>query len=198
MKIVKALGPCYLCSTFVNSDGTKVSDHPLFAFETDEDGVWAYVMFASKVNPYTAKYPDGNDITFITCSDHPGEFPGKRVFQAELYIGPKTVKLSEYTFAQAIYCDEMMKALRNAIKYREKGAGLKHVHNYNETKDREDTDEIISSLLSVVEDNIRIKRYKPTGPVNCVYDEYRKIRDSERIKRGNYKVFDERYKNKAH
>lgn len=196
MKITKILGPCYLCSTFVNSDGTKVSDHPLFAFETDQEGVWAYVMFASKVNPYTAKYPDGNDITFITCSNHPGEYPSKRVFQAELYIGPKTVKLSEYTFAQAIYCDNVLKALKNAITYMSKGGGLKHVHDISSTKDREDSEEILSSLLSVIEEGIHLKRYKPTGPVNCVYDEYRKYRDADRIKKGNSKVFDERYRNK--
>lgn len=177
MTVTKIIGSSYLCSKFINHDGTECSDHPIYLFDTDTDNILC-VMIVSKTNPFTAHYPDGKDVVFIACSDHRGEFPNKRMFQAEIYVMPKTslenksILLSEYRFKTSIYNRELCKALRQAMNFN----SIKSVHNYDCASDRTDSLEVLESLKQFLDADYKVpSRYPEQGLVNTSYDEIKKL-----------------------
>lgn len=189
MKINKIIGTTYLCSKFTNHDGTQVSDHPLYLFETDS-GKWLGVMFTQKTNSFTAKWKDGNDITFICCSDHSGEYPTRKVFQAEVYVidkNDKNLKYSEYSFKYHCYNQDLLKALKNALN-----VSNMSVHNYNEKEEREDSLEVIDSLKEFVNNIITKSNYAqcPTkGIANTQYNEFKKFNNNCETRKENKNVW---------
>jgi len=204
MEIKRILGTTYLCSKFVNHDGTLVSDHPLYLFETDVPNIALAVMFTSKTNPFTTHWRDGKDLKFICCSDHRGEIPSTKVFQAEIYLvnmADKGLKYSEYTFQNFLFNSDLLKALKNALKEGLSTGyefGIKSVHSYDVKEDVADKEEIMKTLLAYVESVISACAYAKHcpvyGPVNTTYDEVKKIRNEYSVKSNNQKVFDQRYK----
>lgn len=204
MEIKRILGTAYLCSKFVNHDGTLVSDHPLYIFETDVPNIALAVMFTSKTNPFTTHWRDGNDLKFICCSDHIGEIPSMKVFQAEIYLvnmADKNLKYSEYRFQNFLFNADLLKALKNALKEGLSTGceyGIKSVHSYDVKDDVSDKEEIMKSLLAFIEPIVSACAYAKNcpeyGPVNTTYDEVKKIRNEYSVKYNNQKVFDQRYK----
>lgn len=203
MKITGILGTTYLCSKFVNHDGTLVSDHPLYLFSTDEKDIALAVMFTTSSNPFTTKGRDGKDIRFICCSDHRMEVPTAKVFQSEVYIvnmKNANLKYSEYTFNNFIYHSELLKALSRALKEGlESGFtyGITSVHSDSIKDDVTDKKMIMENLLEYVTDVIVKKSFIkscPTyGPVNTTYSEYKKSLNEYYVKNNNKKVFYNRY-----
>lgn len=202
LEITGIVGTTYLCSKFTNHDGTIVSDHPLYLFETNDKNIWVGVMFTTKTNPFTTKWQDGKDLQFTCCSDHNGELPTKKVFQAEVYIIDKTdknFKYSEYTFKLFSYHQEILKAIRNALNqginsnYK---CGFVSVHDYNNTDNREDMGDIMHTLRDYVDNIIQKGLYARCcpnyGPVNTSYNDYNKWYNESNIKRENSKVFEQR------
>lgn len=205
MQITGILGTTYLCSKFVNHDGTLVSDHPLYLFSTDEKDIALAVMFTSKTNPFTTHWRDGKDLKFICCSDHKGEFPTAKVFQSEIYIvnmADSSLKYSEYTFQNFLYHSDLLKALRNALKEglnTEYAFGIQSVHNYNSKDDVEIKKEIMEMLLDYVNGIISACSYAKHcpnyGPVNTTYNEFKKFSNESTVKSANRKIFNDRYNN---
>lgn len=203
MNITRILGTTYLCSKFVNHDGTLVSDHPLYLFETDIPGIALAVMFTSKTNPFTTHWRDGKDLKFICCSDHAGEFPTNKVFQSEIYLvnmQDKNLKYSEYTFQNFLYHSDLLKALRNALREglsTEFKYGITSVHSYDVKEDVENKAEIMNTLLAYVDEIITkcmyAKHCPNYGPVNTTYNEFKKFSNESVVKSANKKIFDKRY-----
>lgn len=205
LQITGIAGTTYLCSEFVNHDGTIVSDHPLYLFNTNDKDVWIGVMFTSKTNPFTTHWRDGNDLSFICCSDHRGEVPTKKVFQSEIYVINKRdsgLKYSEYNFKVFGYHSDLLKALRNAVREglsTEYRFGITSVHDYNATEDRDDKGVIMDAMGAFLDGMITKCNYAQCpvyGPENITYDEIRKFRNESRIKQANQRVFDNRRKSK--
>ncbi len=191
-------GTTYLCSKFTNHDGTVVSDHPLYLFQTDDENIWLGVMFTSKTNPFTTHYEDGNNLYFIGCSDHKGEYPSSKVFQAEVYVinkADKNLKYCEYSFGNPSYSQELLKALKKAIAIgikTEYKFGMVSVHDYNNKDNREDMDEIMNMMNNYLDEAIKKCYYKTTpavGPRNCEYDPDKKMRNQSNTKYTNRQVW---------
>ena len=204
MQITGILGTTYLCSQFVNHDGTLVSDHPLYLFSTDEPDIALAVMFTTRTNPYTTKWRTGNDIKFTCCSDHRNEIPTAKVFQSEVYIvdmSKATLKYSEYTFKYFAYHSDLLKALRNALR---EGIdsnlefGITSVHSSEDKEDVENKEDVIKALLGYVDNVITKYTYNNVcpvyGPVNTTYSEYKKSMNEFSVKRNNKKIFYNRYR----
>lgn len=191
MKITKIIGTTYLCSKFTNHDGTIVSDHPLYLFETNKSDLWLGVMFTQKTNPFTAKYPDGKDIFFTCCSDHKGEYPTRKVFQAEVYLinnKDKNLKYSEYTFANHYYNVELLKSLKNALKFN----AIKSVHYSNNKENVNDMENILNELKVFVEEIVEKCYYNKCpakGIANTTYSEFKKLANSNYTKKENRNVW---------
>lgn len=187
MKITGIIGSSYLCSKFINHDGTIVSDHSIYIFSTDDDNVQIAIMFASKTNPFTTYYPDGKPLGFYGCSTHKNEMPSLRVFQAELYVFKASdSKLSEYQFKYPITNVELLKALRNALKFN----AIKSVHNIDDKNNRPDQQEILNEMFMFVDSFISSPKPVPVrGIVNCSYDEFKKVSNKINIESTNKQVW---------
>jgi len=190
VKITKILGTTYLCSQFVNHDGTIVSDHPLYLFETDKENTWLGVMFSQSSNDFTAKFKDGKDITFMCCSNHKNEYPTRKVFQAEIYVinsGDKNLKYSEYQFNNYYYNKELLNALKNALN----NNAIKSVHNADNKSNREDMNDILNELKLYVNETLNngLNKYPTTPIFNTTYNEFKKISNDKHNKAENHRVW---------
>jgi hypothetical protein len=187
MKVTGIIGSSYLCSKFINHDGTVVTDHPIYVFDTDVKDLQLAVMFASKTNPFTTYYPDNKPLGFYGCSTYRGEVPNLRVFQAEVYCFKATdAKLSEYQFKYSVYNSELLKALRNALKFN----SIKSVHDISNKENRPDQEEILKELTLFVNDWLTAqKSYPARGIVNCSYDDMKKYSNKAYTENTNKKVW---------
>ena len=192
MKITGIIGSSYLCSTFINHDKTIVTDHPIYVFSTNAENAQVAIMFASKTNPFTTYYPDGKPLGFIGCSTYRGEVPNLRVFQAELYIfNAHEAKLSDYQFKYEVYNANLLKALRNALKYK----AITSVHNFDDAEDRDDKDEILVELERFINYYLEVPRgYPIQGIVNCDYQDFKKDMNKMYTEQENKKIWEEKFK----
>jgi hypothetical protein len=196
--IEKILGTCYLCNKFVNHDGTIVSDHPLYVFETNVKDLYACVMFTSSQNPYTTQTSTNKPIGFLGCSDHRGEIVGLRVFQSEVYLFNKNDLLSsEYRFANINYHRRLIEGVCKAIIEAEKTDykfGLNSVHYADKTQNIDDFKDVLKSLkefgIKVLQKSYNFPEY---GPINTTYKEAKKMFNKSYTKNENQKIFDRRY-----
>lgn len=187
MKIIDCIGTSYLCSNFINSDGTQCSDHPLYVFKTTKPHVYVSVMFTTSQNPFTAKRIRDNDKNyFLGCSDHSREVVSKRYFQAEIYLfDERTVKLSEYKFKEPQqYSEHLLRCLYFLLLDGKKqpNKGITKVHWYYKPFDISYKEEVIDGLIRLISRKLSAKAipalsspFPDSGIVNCIYDTKHKL-----------------------
>ena len=202
MEILYPIGTSYLCSQFINHDGTYCSDHPVYLFQTSIDNIALAVMFTTKVNPYTVHNKKGKSITFTACSTFRNERESEKVLQAEIYICEiDKLSLSEYTFKYPVkHSQSFFGCLELSLKEHliNPDFGIKSVHWYNNKNNVSDQEEIITKLLNFVK---KINRtpgftFPPEGITNCDYFQYKKEINSNKNITHNKKIFQERWGNK--
>ena len=95
-------------------------------------------------------------------------------------------KLSEYQFKYSVYNSELLKALRNALKFN----SIKSVHDISNKENRPDQEEILKELTLFVNDWLTAqKSYPARGIVNCSYDEMKKYSNKAYTENTNKKVW---------
>lgn len=161
-------------------------------------------MFTTSSNPYTVKDINGNPILFKGCSNFIREVESDRLFQAEIYLCPKSkidqgkIALSDYTFNKVTqYSKNMFICLKNSIEQylMNSNYGIKSVHFYDETANIFNQIELLNSLYRLTIDVLNDDNYSfPTrGIVNCDFRQYRKNKNSNNNTSHNKRIFATRF-----